>query len=140
MHAVSVSPFVEADIAEAALLGRLGNLDISPERWSAFASSLRKRSGKRGLVARDARGRLFGLVLFAICRFADTHRCLQVEHLICFDLFEPAVVADALIAEMLRLADLAGCDQLSLVRPMPDPTAAAALVRASEATALLRVF
>jgi hypothetical protein len=91
-------------------------------------------------VARDDRGRLSGLVLFAIRDGIQPHRCLSVEHLICFDLFEPLPIADALIAEMLRLAEVEGCDQLNLVRTMPNAEAAAALVRASDATALLRVF
>lgn len=140
MPAVSVSPFAEADIAEATVFAGLGNLDIPAEQWSALANNLGENTGERGLVARDGRGRLSGLVLFAISRLKDLHRCLRVEHLICFDLFEPAATADALIAEMLRMAELEGCDQLSLVRPMPNPKVAAALVRASDATALLRIF
>lgn len=137
MHSVSVSPFTQADIAEATLLAGLGNLDITAAQWSAFA---RVDANEQGLVARDGRGRLSGLVLFAISQLEETHICLRVEHLVCFDLFEPVEIADALIAEMLRLAERQGCDRLSLVRAMPDPDAAAALVRASEATALLRVF
>ena len=140
MPAVFVSPFAETDIIEAALFADLGNLDISTEQWCAFANRLGENIGERGLAARDGRGRLSGLVLFAISRLTDLHCCLRVEHLICFDLFEPEAIADALIAEMLRMAELEGCDQLSIVRPMPNPKVAAALVRASDATALLRIF
>ena len=137
MPAVFVRHFIQADIAEAIVLAGLGNLDITAEHWALFASD---DVGERGLVARDGRGRLSGLVLFAISKSEERHSCLRVEHLICFDLFEPATIADALIAEMLQLAEREGCDRLSLVRSMPDLKAAAALVRASEATALLRIF
>ena len=137
MPSVLVSPFTPADLAEAAVLAGLGNLDITAERWALFTGD---DANERGLVARDDRGRLSGLVLFAILKSEERHSCLRVEHLICFDLFEPATIADALIAEMLQLAEREGCDRLSLVRSMPDLKAAAALVRASEATALLRIF
>jgi hypothetical protein len=137
MPSVLVSPFTPADIAEAIVLAGLGGLDITAEQWGLFTSD---DADDRGLVARDGRGRLSGLVLFAISKSEERHSCLRVEHLICFDLFEPATIADALIAEMLQLAEGEGCDRLSLVRSMPDLKAAAALVRASEATALLRIF
>ena len=142
MPSVSVSPFVDADIAEAIVLAGLGASAITAVQWRTFATGSldAKGRGPRGLVARDGRGRLSGLVLFAILDSAQSHRCLCVEHLICFDLFEPLPIANALIAEMLRLAAAQGCDQLNLVRTMPDAEAAAALVRASDATALLRVF
>lgn len=142
MPAVSVSPFAEADIDEAVVLAGLGDLDITAGQWRAFAGRpvSSEGAGGRGLVARDDRARLSGVLLFAISRLPNRHSCLQVEHLICFDLFEPIAVADALIAEMLRLAALEGCDHLSLVRPMPGTEAAAALVRASDATALIRIF
>ena len=137
MAPVSVSPLTEADIAEAEVLAGLGNLDIPGGHGSGFASL---NTNEHCLVARDAQGRLSGLVLFEIFRLDKAHCCLRVEHLICFDLFEPSLIADALIAEMLGLAELEGCDRLSLVRPMPDLEAAAALVRACETTALLRIF
>lgn len=142
MPALSVSPFTEADIDEAMVLTGLCDLDITAGQCRAFAGRavLHGEAGDQGLVARDARMKLSGLALFAISPGANQHRCLRVEHLICFDLFEPAVIADLLIAEMLRLAAAAGCNRLSLARPMPDTSASAALVRASAATSLLRIF
>lgn len=139
---MSVQPLADADIDDAYVLVRLGYEDLSLESWRTKAARQIGAADETGgiLIARDAGGRSQGVLLYAIApRFAD-RPVLHVERLICFDVIDPKPVADALIAALLRLSRVQNCGSLGLVRPLDAPRDAAALVLASGATLLHRVF
>jgi hypothetical protein len=142
MPIVSVRHLVADDIDDAYVLVRLGYADLSQADWRSMALHRIEADPATGgiLTARDRTGRLRGLLLYAIAPKFAGRPSLQIDRLISFDLLDPTAVADALIAEVLRVAEIRDCDSLSLVRPMDTPPDTAALVLASGATVLHRVF
>lgn len=142
MAIVTVRHLAAEDIDDAYVLIRLGYADLSQEDWRAMAHQRIEADEATGgiLIARDQVGRLRGLLLFAIAPKFAGRPSLQIDRLISFDLLDPAIVADALIAEVLRVAEVRDCDSLSLVRPLDAPPDTAALVLASGATVLHQVF
>ena len=142
MAVVSVRHLAAEDINDAYVLVRLGYADLSQADWRAMARQRIEADEATGgiLIARDRVGRPRGLLLYAIAPKFAGRPSLQVDRLISFDLLNPAVVADALVAEVLRVAEIQDCDSLSLVRPLDAPPHTAALVLASGATVLHRVF
>ncbi|WP_417230954.1 hypothetical protein [Brevundimonas sp.] len=140
--AVTVRHLAAEDIDDAYVLIRLGYADLSQADWRTMARQRIEAGETTGgiLVARDRMGRLRGLLLYAIAPKFAGRPSLQIDRLISFDLLDPATVADALIAEVLRVAEICDCDSLSLVRPLDAPPHTTALVLASGATVLHQVF
>tara|TARA_R110002167_G_scaffold7394_20_gene35077 strand:- start:222 stop:719 length:498 start_codon:yes stop_codon:yes gene_type:complete len=142
MGSATVRHLTAEDIDDAYVLVRLGYGDLSQADWRAMAHLRIEADEATGgtLIARDRVGRPRGLLLYAIApRFAG-RPSLQIDRLISFDLLNPTGVADTLIAEVLRVAEIRDCDSLSLVRPLDTPPHTTALVMASGATVLHRVF
>jgi hypothetical protein len=142
MAVVTVRHLAAEDVDDAYVLVRLGYADLKQADWRAMALQRIEADAATGgiLTARDRTGRLRGLLLYAIAPKFAGRPSLQIDRLISFDLLDPTAVADALIAEVLRVAEIRDCDSLSLVRPMDTPPDTAALVLASGATVLHRVF
>ena len=148
MAVVTVRHLAAEDVDDAYVLVRLGYADLTQADWCSMALQRIEADAATGgiLTARDKTGRLRGLLLYAIAPKFAGRPSLQIDRLISFDLLDPAIVldptavADALIAEVLRVAEIRDCDSLSLVRPMDTPPDTAALVLASGATVLHRVF
>jgi hypothetical protein len=142
MSVVAVQHLAADDIDDAYVLVRLGYADLSRDEWRIVARQRVEADASTGgiLIARDGSGRPRGLLLYAIAPKFAGRPSLQIDRLISFDLLDPRAVADALIAEVLRVAELQDCDSLSLVRPLDAPPHTAALVLASGATVLHQVF
>lgn len=142
MAIVTVRHLAAEDVDDAYVLVRLGYADLTQADWRSMALQRIEADAATGgiLTARDRTGRLRGLLLYAIAPKFAGRPSLQIDRLISFDLLDPTAVADALIAEVLRVAEIRDCDSLSLVRPMDTPPDTAALVLASGATVLHRVF
>tara|TARA_R110002124_G_scaffold243554_1_gene408686 strand:+ start:3302 stop:3730 length:429 start_codon:yes stop_codon:yes gene_type:complete len=142
MAVVTVRHLAAEDVDDAYVLVRLGYADLTQADWCSMALQRIEADAATGgiLTARDKTGRLRGLLLYAIAPKFAGRPSLQIDRLISFDLLDPTAVADALIAEVLRVAEIRDCDSLSLVRPMDTPPDTAALVLASGATVLHRVF
>lgn len=140
--AVTVRHLATEDIDDAYVLVRLGYADLSPSDWRTMAQQRIEGGQTTGgiLIARDSMARLRGLLLYAIAPKFAGRPSLQIDRLISFDLMDPAIVADALVAEVLRVAEVCDCDSLSLVRPLDAPPDTTALVLASGATVLHQVF
>mgnify|MGYP003639286824 CR=1 FL=1 len=142
MPTVSVRHLAAEDIDDAYVLVRLGYADLSQDDWRTMARQRIAADDSTGgiLIAHDRTGRARGLLLFAITPKFARRPSLQIDRLISFDLMNPAAVADVLIAEVLRIAEIRDCDSLSLVKPLDAPPHTAALVLASGATVLHQVF
>lgn len=142
MPTVSVRHLAAEDIDDAYVLVRLGYADLSQDDWRTMARQRIAADDSTGgiLIAHDRTGRPRGLLLFAIAPKFAGRPSLQIDRLISFDLMNPAAVADVLIAEVLRIAEIRDCDSLSLVKPLDAPPHTAALVLASGATVLHQVF
>jgi len=142
MPTVSVRHLATADIDDAYVLVRLGYADLSQDDWRTMARQWIAADDSTGgiLIAHDRTERPRGLLLFAIAPKFAGRPSLQIDRLISFDLMNPAAVADVLITEVLRIAEIRDCDSLSLVKPLDAPPHTAALVLASGATVLHQVF
>lgn len=134
----SLSP---ADLHEALVLAELGSSDFDAGRWRLDSEALMADPTLGGvLIARNSGGSVCGLLRYRIISAEDVRPSLQVERLVAFDLMHPQSVADALIAEVMRLARLRDCESLRLVRPLDTPSETAALVLASGVADLHSVF
>ena len=142
MTAVTVSRLARAAIDESFVLARLGYPDLTLLAWRHAARRQLNRSVATGgiLSARDAAGRLNGLVLYSYSACIAAKPCVQIERLISFDVSSPRSVADTLISEVMRLGHLAGCDSLSLVRSCRPLAHATTLVLASETSVACQMF
>jgi len=141
MAQARVHPILTTELDEALVLARLGREGLDPDRWRLdILDLMRDRSGGGVLVARDARGRLCGLLTYRIVPTGEDKPSLEVERLTAFDLVDPRPVADALVAHAIREAKLQDCDSLRLVRPLDAPAEAIALVLASGVGDLHSVF
>lgn len=142
MSAATVQRLSPEDIDEVYVLVRLGYADLTLDDWRAMAARQIASPESTGgiLIARDGGRRPLGLLLYSIAPKFAGRPSLQVERLISFDLIDPQAVADAMIEEVLKIAQIQDCDSLSLVRPLDAPPRAAALVLASGVSILHRVF
>jgi hypothetical protein len=142
MPVVTVRHLAAEDIDAAYVLVRLGYANLSQADWRAMARQKVEADDLSGgiLIAHDRRDRPRGLLLYAIAPKFAGRPSLQIDRLISFDLMDPARVADSLITEVLRVAEIRDCDSLSLVRPLDAPPHTAALVLASGATVLHQVL
>jgi|TARA_R110002124_G_scaffold6125_9_gene37487 hypothetical protein len=142
MPVVTVRHLAAEDIDAAYVLVRLGYANLSQADWRAMARQRVEADDLSGgiLIAHDRRDRPRGLLLYAIAPKFAGRPSLQIDRLISFDLMDPARVADSLITEVLRVAEIRDCDSLSLVRPLDAPPHTAALVLASGATVLHQVL
>lgn len=141
MEAVRVTPLRPEELDEALVLARLGSGELDAERWRLeVLDSLADAAHGGVLIGRRPAGRACGLLKYRITPEGEARPSLEVERLIAFDLLRPREIADALIAEAVRLARLQDCDSLRLVRPLDAPEAATALVLASGVGDLHSVF
>ncbi len=142
MAAATLCPLSAAEVDQTFVLARLGYPEMTPVQWRDItARTLGKPDSEGGiLVETDAGGRHRGLLVYAISPSVTGRQCLHVERLIAFDILEPQAIADRLIAEVLRLAEIQDCDCLSLVVPLNAGSGPAALVLASEVAQLHKVF
>ncbi|WP_292072321.1 hypothetical protein [Brevundimonas sp. UBA7534] len=142
MTAVVVSRLVRDAIDESFVLARLGYPDLTLPAWRHAARRQLDRSAATGgiLIARDAAGRLNGLVLYSHSACIAAGPCVRIERLISFDVSSPRSVANKLVSEVMRLGHLAGCDSLSLVRPCRPPADTTTLVLASETSVACQMF
>ena len=92
------------------------------------------------LLARDAAGRLKGLLLCSLSVCIAAKPSVQIERLISFDISDPRSVADALLAEVFKLGSHKGCENICLVRPLESPAVATAQILASDVAVLCQMF
>lgn len=136
-----VSPVSRSELGEALVLASLGSTDLDAARWRRETLALMRDSGQGGvLICRGDGDRVCGLLHYRIVSNDTGRPSLEVDRLIAFDLMHPRRIADALIAEAVRLARLQDCDSLRLVRPLDTPCDTAALVLASGVVDLHSVF
>ena len=142
MGALALHHLEAGDIDKAFILARLGYRDLTIEAWrNMAAATLDQPPGGSGILfAQTAAGHAKGLLLYTIAPTVAGKPSLRVERLIAFDLIDPGAVADALVAEVLRIARLRDCETFSLVAPLDTPTDASALVLASPVSVLHKVF
>ncbi len=130
------------EIDKAYILARLGYRDLGIAAWRDMAEATLGHTDTAGsvLFAQDQDKRARGLLIYKIAPTVAGKPSLRVERLVAFDLMDPQLVADAMLAEVMRLARLKDCGSFSLVSPMDAATDPAALVLASPVSVLHRVF
>lgn len=141
MEAVSVTRLRPEELDEALVLARLGSSQLDAHLWRLeVLDSLADISHGGVLIGRRRVGGACGLLIYRIAQQRGSAPSLEVDRLIAFDLMRPREIADALIAEAIRLARLQDCASLRLIRPLDAPEAATALVLASGISDLHSVF
>ncbi|MFT3809875.1 MAG: hypothetical protein QM698_08140 [Micropepsaceae bacterium] len=120
------------EIDGAYVLARLGYRDLALETWRDIAH----RASGRVLIAREGDGRASGLLIYAISPTLAGRPDLRVERLIAFGLLDARKVADALLREVMTIAERRNCASFSLATPLDAPETAAALVLASPVATL----
>ncbi len=136
-----VTPLSADELDEALVLAQLGSLHLDDDAWRRESLALMSDPARGGvLIARNSGGGACGILRYWILPDGDARPSLQVERLVAFDLMDPQSVADALVAEVLKLARLHDCDSLRLVRPINTPSETTALVLASGVGDLHSVF
>lgn len=136
MADLAVHPMTPGEIDGTYVLARLGYRDLALESWRAIAG----RAAGNVLVAHDGRNRPRGLLIYTISSTVAGKPDLRVERLIAFDMIDAAAVADALVREVMKLAERENCASFSLVAPLDAPETAAAIVLASPVATLHQVI
>ena len=141
MACISIHQLSKDEMDEAWVLARLGDPSLTLKAWRAKATA-RKASPASGgvLLARDEAARPCGLAVYSLAEQPDGRRSLQVESLIGFGVLDPMAVASALIAEVVDLARVSGCETLCLMRPLGQSREVAAQVLASGVAVLPSLF
>jgi hypothetical protein len=142
MTAVVVTRLTRNAIDETFVLAQLGYPDLTLADWRSIALHQLNHPSPIGgiLLARDTAQRLKGLLLCSLSICIAAKPSVQIERLISFDVSDPRSVADALVAEVLKLGSHQGCDSISLVRPLVSSATATAMVLASDAVVLCQMF
>ncbi len=141
MARVSIHLLSIEETDEAYVLARLCDAGLTLEDWRARVVARNASPAKGGvLLARDLEARPCGLVVYALADQPDGRRSVQVETLIGFDVFDPQLVASALIMEVVRLARAVGCETLCLIRPLGQSIEVATEVLASGVAVLPSLF
>lgn len=132
MACISIHRLSNDEMDEAWVLARLGDPALTLKAWRARAKARNASPASGGvLLARDEEARPCGLAVYTVSDQPDGRRSLQVESLIAFSALDPVDVASALIAEVVRLARIVGCETLCLMRPLGQSLEVAAQVLAS---------
>lgn len=132
MTAPDVHPMTPDEIDGAYVLARLGYRDLALETWRGIAH----QAAGQVLIADDGAGRPAGLLIYAISPTLAGKPDLRVERLVAFGLLDARCVADALVREVMTIAERTDCASFSLATPLDAPEAAAALVLASPVATL----
>lgn len=141
MVCVSIHRLSEDEMDEAWVLARLGDPGLTLKAWRARAKARNASPASGGvLMARDEEARPCGLAVYTVSDQPDGRRSLQVESLIAFSALDPVGVASALIAEVVRLARVVGCETLCLMRPLGQSLEVTAEVLASGVAVLPSLF
>ena len=120
------------EVDGAYVLARLGYRGLALDTWREIA----RQAAGRVLIARDDAGRPAGLLIYAISPTFAGRPDLRVERLVAFGLLEARTVANALIREVMTIAERTDCASFSLATPLDAPEMAAALVLASPVATL----
>lgn len=141
MASVSIQHLARGDIDEAYVLARLCDARLTLKAWRLRVLARNAEPSAGGvLLARDARARPCGLVVYVMTDQPDGRRSLQIEQLVGFDVLDPRPVASALITEAVRLSRVAGCETLCLIRPLGPSVEVAAQVFATGVAVLPSLF
>ena len=139
--AIVVKPLEPNEFDDGLVLARLGD---APFEEAASRDELETLSGDPiqggALLARNATGRVCGLILYRILGVPGAGPSLEIVRLVAFDLMNPQPIADALVYEAFRLARLQGCETLRTVCLLTTPADAIAAVRAVGVAELHSVF
>ncbi len=130
------------EVDKAYVLARLGYRTLDIAAWREMAAATIAHDAGQGsiLFAQDGESRARGLLIYSITPTVAGKPSLSVERLVAFGVMDPQPVADALLAEVMRVARLKDCESFSLVTPLDVPADASALVLASPVSVLHRVF
>ncbi len=141
MACFSIHRLSDDEVDEAWVLARLGDPRLTLKTWRARAKARNASPASGGvLLARDEEARPSGLAVYTLADQPDGRRSLQVESLIGFGVLNPMAVASALIAEVVRLARIFGCETLCLMRPLGQSSEVTAEVLASGVGVLPTLF
>jgi hypothetical protein len=142
MGCASIHSLSATEVDTTFVLARLGYPEMTPLQWRNITARILGQGEGPGriLVETDAGGRHRGLLVYAMSPSVTGRQCLHVERLIVFDILDPQAIADRLLAEVLRLAEIQDCDRLSLIVPLNAQSEPAALVLASQIAQLHKVF
>ncbi|MDE1149216.1 MAG: hypothetical protein PW843_21865 [Azospirillaceae bacterium] len=111
---------------------------LTVERWREHATALLAPVGRGananaplgGIVTVQLDHRyMHGLFSYLVVPDLDHRRGLQVDVFVALDLFDPVAAADALLAEMDRLAQFHGCDAIHITLPDQQEAAHPSLAR-----------
>lgn len=132
MVCLSIHRLSNDEMDEAWVLARLGDPGLTLTAWRAQAKARNASPASGGvLLARDEEARPCGLAVYTVSDQPNGRRSLQVESLIGFGVLDPVAVTSALVAEVVRLARVAGCETLCLTRPLGQSSEVAAQILAS---------
>lgn len=120
------------EVDGAYVLARLGYRGLALDTWREIAH----KAAGRVLIARDGVGHPAGLLIYAISPTFAGKPDLRVERLVAFGLLDARSVADALVREVMTIAERTDCASFSLSTPLDAPETAAALVLASPVATL----
>ena len=141
MACISIHRLSNDEVDEAWVLARLGDPCMTLKTWRARAKARNASPASGGvLLARDEEARPCGLAVYALADQPDGRRSLQVESLIGFGVLDPVAVASALVAEVVGLARILGCETLCLMRPLGQSVEVTAEVLASGVAVLPSLF
>lgn len=141
MACISIHRLSNDEVDEAWVLARLADAGLTLKAWRAKAAARNASPASGGvLLARDEQARPCGLVVYALADQPGGRRSLQVESLIGFGVLDPLAVASPLIAEVVRLARVFGCETLCLMRPLGPSIDVTAEVLASGIAVLPSLF
>lgn len=141
MACISIHRLSNDEMDEAWVLARLADPGLTLKAWRTRAAARNASPASGGvLLARDEEVRPCGLAVYSLAEQPDGRRSLQVESLIGFGVLDPMAVASALIAEVVGLARVSGCETLCLMRPLGQSLEVAAEVLASGVAVLPSLF
>lgn len=142
MLSLTIRHLAADEVDRAYVLARLGYNDLSLGEWRKIAATALAPDPAdcRILLAWNDDDHPRGLVIYVVGHTVDAKPSLQIERLIAFDLMDARAVADALAAEVFRIARLARCTSFSLVAPLNRPADSSALVLASQVAILHQMF
>jgi hypothetical protein len=141
MASTAVASLLAPELEEAFLLASLGAVNLDRDHWRQETIARMAEPEDGGvLIARSRTGRVCGLLSFRIVRDGAVAPSLAVERLVAFDLMAPQPVANDLIAEAVRRAQVQDCQTLRLIRPLDAPATTAALVLSSGVAQLHSMF
>lgn len=124
------------EVEETFALAQLSNSALSTDAWRRVIAS---SPDKAGVIGAFSGASVRAVLQYSIVTTGSDERLFVIDGLAAFDLFDPTMTADALLAEARRLADL-NCSGLALSARLDGARVDDVLRCAADTAVLHRVF